>query len=55
MSLESKLFQLGLNQKQAKVYLAALELGKASITEIAKKAEKVIRIYCSIPTIIKGE
>ena len=30
---------LGLNEKEAKVYLAALELGKSSVQNIAKKAD----------------
>jgi sugar-specific transcriptional regulator TrmB len=31
--------QIGLNEKQAKIYLASLELGETTIKEIAKKAE----------------
>jgi len=37
--LFSTLKQVGLNEKQAKIYLAALELGETTIKEIAKKAE----------------
>ncbi|MEI6587655.1 MAG: helix-turn-helix domain-containing protein [Candidatus Moraniibacteriota bacterium] len=37
--LLSTLKQIGLNDKQAKIYLAALELGETTIKEIAKKAE----------------
>jgi len=37
--LLSTLKQVGLNEKQAKIYLAALELGETTIKEIAKKAE----------------
>ncbi len=33
-----KLKQLGLSEKEAKVYLAALELGEATVQEIAKQA-----------------
>jgi HTH-type transcriptional regulator, sugar sensing transcriptional regulator len=39
MSLESQLTQLGLNEKESKIYLAALELGPSQISAIAKKAE----------------
>jgi sugar-specific transcriptional regulator TrmB len=38
MILSQALTQFGLNDKQAKVYLACLELGPASILEIAKKS-----------------
>lgn len=37
--LLTTLQQIGLNEKQAKIYLAALELGETTIKEIAKKAE----------------
>lgn len=33
-----KLKNLGLNEKEARVYLAALELGEASVQEIAQKS-----------------
>ena len=36
--LENELQQFGLTEKEAKVYVAILELGKASIQEIAKKS-----------------
>ncbi len=36
--LLSTLQQIGLNEKQAKIYLAALELGETTVKEIAKKA-----------------
>lgn len=36
--MEEFLTQLGLNQKQAKVYLACLELGEEVVSQIAKKA-----------------
>ena len=39
MNLEKTLKQYGLTQKQAKVYLACLELGSASVTKISQKAE----------------
>ena len=39
MEIQSVLEQAGLNQKQANVYLAALELGTASVQTIARKAE----------------
>lgn len=35
----NKLNKAGLNEKQAKIYLACLELGKAKVPEIARKAE----------------
>jgi len=38
MDLDKSLEKLGLNGKKADVYLAALELGKARVIEIAKKA-----------------
>lgn len=37
--LLSALQQIGLNEKQAKIYLACLELGETTIKNIAKKAE----------------
>ena len=36
--LLSTLQQIGLNEKQAKIYLAALELGETTVKEIAKQA-----------------
>ena len=33
------LVSLGINEKQAKVYLALIELGEATVQEIAKSAE----------------
>lgn len=38
MELKNTLQNIGLNEKQAKVYLAALELGRAPASRIAKKA-----------------
>ena len=38
MDTEKALKQFGLNQKQAKIYLATLELGSAPVNKIAKKA-----------------
>lgn len=38
MDIIASLRQFGLNEKQAKVYLACLELGSASVQKIAKKA-----------------
>jgi sugar-specific transcriptional regulator TrmB len=37
--LINTLKQIGFNEKQAKIYLASLELGETTIKEIAKKAE----------------
>lgn len=36
--LEKELEEIGLNEKEAKIYLAALELGQSTVQEIAKKA-----------------
>jgi len=36
--LNETLLQMGLNEKEAKVYLACLELGGATIAEIAEKS-----------------
>ena len=36
--LEKDLQEIGLNEKEAKVYVASLELGQGSAAEIAKKA-----------------
>ena len=38
-TLEFKLKELGLAEKEAKVFLASLELGSSAVQEIAKKAE----------------
>lgn len=38
MTLEETLIKLGLEQKEAKIYLASLELGPATVLQIAKKA-----------------
>jgi len=39
MNIQEALKQYGLNEKEASIYLAALELGRAKGQEIAKKAE----------------
>lgn len=53
--LISTLQQIGLNEKQAKIYLACLELGETSIKEIAKKAEiKRTTIYDIIDEMINS-
>lgn len=39
MTLQETLIKFGLEPKEAKVYLASLELGPASVLQIAKKAE----------------
>jgi len=36
--LEKELQEIGLNEKEAKVYLASLELGQSTVQDIAKKA-----------------
>lgn len=38
-NIQNILENLGLNEKQAKVYLACLELGSASVAEVAEKSE----------------
>ncbi|MFC1651629.1 TrmB family transcriptional regulator [Patescibacteria group bacterium] len=54
MSLLPQLQQIGLNQKEAKIYLANLELGEASIQEIAKKSGiKRTSIYNLIDDLVK--
>jgi len=45
MSIKNTLEQLGLNGKKADIYLACLELGSASVVDIAKKA-KIKRTTC---------
>ena len=53
--LFSTLKQVGLNEKQAKIYLAALELGETTIKEIAKKAEiKRTTIYDLIDEMLES-
>ncbi|MDD3487622.1 MAG: helix-turn-helix domain-containing protein [Candidatus Moranbacteria bacterium] len=47
--------QIGLNEKQAKIYLASLELGETTIKEIAKKADlKRTTIYDLIDEMINA-
>jgi len=51
--LITTLKQIGMEEKQAKIYLACLELGKTTIKEIAKKAEiKRTSIYDVIDEMI---
>ncbi len=45
MQLKTSLKQFGLNEKQAKVYLAALEFGSAPVSQISQKA-KIPRPTC---------
>ncbi len=45
MDIEKILQQVGLNDREAKVYLAALELGSSTVFPIAQKAE-IKRTYC---------
>ncbi len=54
MSLESNLVKSGLSEKEAKVYLAVLDLGAASVLEISKKTYlKRTSIYEIMPALIK--
>lgn len=39
MSLDKELEKIGLSEKEARVYLSALELGQSSVQNIARKAE----------------
>ena len=39
MSLDKELEQIGLSEKEARVYLSALEMGQASVQKIARKAD----------------
>ncbi len=56
MKLTSKLQLLGLNQKEAKIYLASLELGEATIQEIASQARlKRPSLYHVIKDLIRRE
>lgn len=52
--LETKLVDFGLTQKQAKVYLASLELGSASVQDIAQQANiERTNTYDSIKSLIE--
>ena len=52
--LEKELQQLGLSDKEAKTYLASLELGPVSVQEIAKKSGlKRPTVYFAIEQLIK--
>lgn len=54
MTLQEQLEKLGLNQKAAKTYLAALELGSVPVQEIAKKAGlSRTSVYPQIEELIK--
>lgn len=53
--LLTTLKQIGLNEKQAGIYLAALELGETTVKEIAKKAEiKRTTIYDLLDEMIES-
>lgn len=56
MELEENLELVGLNKKQAKVYLACLQLGQSPVYKIAKKAElKRPTVYLALEELnIKG-
>lgn len=54
MALDEQLQFLGLNEKEAKVYLASLELGLTTIQNIAKKARvKRSTVYEIVESLIK--
>jgi len=54
MTLEEQLQFLGLNEKEAKIYLASLELGLTSVQNIAKKAQiKRSTVYEILENLIK--
>lgn len=53
-NLERKLLDYGLTQKQARVYIAALELGTASVQAIAEKAQiERTNTYDSIKALVE--
>ena len=54
MTLQDQLQTLGLNQKEASIYLASLELGLTSVQNIAKKAQiKRSTVYELLESLIK--
>jgi len=54
MNLQEQLQTLGLNQKQASIYLASLELGLTTVQNIAKKAQlKRSTVYEILEDLIK--
>lgn len=54
MTLQEQLQTLGLNQKEASIYLASLELGLTSVQNIAKKAQiKRSTVYELLESLIK--
>ncbi len=54
MSLNEQIQSLGLNEKEAKIYLASLELGLTTIQNIAKKAQiKRSTVYEIMENLIK--
>lgn len=54
MELHEELQKIGLNEKEAKVYLALLELGRASVFQISKKAGlKRPTVYLVLDSLIK--
>jgi len=53
MILDKSLQQLGISEKQARIYLAALELGKATALSIARKSElKRPTVYVTLEELI---
>jgi sugar-specific transcriptional regulator TrmB len=49
MELVNKIEQLGLSEKESSVYLASLELGESTVTEIAKRAgQKRPTVYLAL-------
>ncbi len=56
MKIQEAIQQFGLAEKEAKVYLAALSLGTASITELAKKAGlKRPTVYLVVDELLKKD
>lgn len=54
MSLITKIKELGLEEKEAKVYLACLELGEANIQRIGKKSDiKRTTVYHALDSLIE--
>lgn len=55
MTLEVDLIKSGLNEKEARIYLAALELGATSVLEISRKTGlKRTTIYEILPSLIQS-
>lgn len=55
MALDTELIKSGLGEREARIYLAALELGGTTVLEISKKAGlKRTTIYATLPSMIQS-